>query len=809
MKIHIILILFLTTISNLTAQIPNIRVSQPSSTDPNETSIAINPLDPENLVAGANIRYYYYSTNGGYNWTQGNLTSPLGVWGDPCVVFDLNGHCYFGHLSNPSSGGYWIDRIVVQKSTNKGISWSSGVGIGYNPPSRNQDKEWMTVDWTNSPFRNYIYVAWTEFDSYGSSNPLDSTRILFSRSTNGGITFSAPVRVSDKGGDCIDSDNTVEGAVPAVGPNGEVYLAWAGPLGIVFDKSTDGGVTWGIDKVVTSIPGGWDFDVPGIYRCNGLPVTACDISNSPYRGNIYINWSDQRNGTNNTDVFIVKSTDGGNTWSQPKRVNQDNTQTHQFFTWMTIDPATGYLYIVYYDRRNYSDNRTDVYLARSTDGGETFTEFKISQTPFIPNASIFFGDYTGIAALNGKVYPIWTRMDNNQRSIWMAIFQDTLFSQSTTTFQVNEGWNLISTPISKSSMYYRDLFPSANSFAYSYNNGYQKEDTLKIGAGYWLKFLAHQNITLTGTQQNEITIQLKSGWNLIGGLNGIIPVTSIQTNPPNILISPFYEYNYGYQISNQIVKGKGYWIKSSSDGIMTLSISGLKIGNVDYSSDFNQFDILEISSDAGSSKIYLTNRVIDKSFFELPPTPPSNIFDVRFYDETNIIFVGEEKLLNIQSESLPIKIRFTKSNLTLPITIKFLNGKEFILTSIDELIITNKDELTFYLKLQEPTATKNQQKSNFILTNVYPNPFNSYTKLRLYIPFVPNQNDYIIEIKVYDILGRVVTKEMRLATSGYHEFLFNADKFKLGSGLYLCEFVVQDLKSNKVFHELRKMNYIK
>lgn len=57
--------------------------------------------------------------------------------------------------------------------------------------------------------------------------------------------------VSDQAGDCIDSDNTDEGAVPAVGPNGEVYLSWSGPQGIMFDKSTDGGVTWGKDVSVT------------------------------------------------------------------------------------------------------------------------------------------------------------------------------------------------------------------------------------------------------------------------------------------------------------------------------------------------------------------------------------------------------------------------------------------------------------------------------------------------------------------------------------------------------------------------------
>ncbi len=249
---------------------------------------------------------------------------------------------------------------------------------------------------------------------------------------------------------------------------------------------------------------------------------------------------------------------------------------------MTVDPATGYIYIVYYDRRNYTDTKTDVYVARSTDGGETFTEFKVSQSPFTPTSSIFFGDYTGIAALNGKVYPIWTRLENNQRSVWIAIIQDTIQSLPTTTFPLNEGWNLLSVPLSKTNMFYKDLFPGSNSFAYSYNNGYQKEDTLKVGFGYWLKFPVAQNVTLSGNQANEINVNLKAGWNLIGGLNGMIPTSSVQTNPPGIIASPFYEYIQGYQVANQIVKGKGYWIKSNSDGILQLSLSGLKQGNNFY-----------------------------------------------------------------------------------------------------------------------------------------------------------------------------------------------------------------------------------
>jgi len=406
--------------ADASAQHPNIRVSNPASTNPEEVTIAINPANPQNLAAGANIDYYYYSTDGGETWTQGQLSSTMGVWGDPSVTFDASGNLYFGHLSWPSSPGYWLDRIVVQKSVDGGMSWNNGVGVGENPPKQ-QDKEWLAADITGSIYHNNLYMAWTEFDVLGSSNPADSTRILFSRSTDAGAHWATPVRVSDVGGLCLDDDETVEGAVPAVGPNGEVYLAWAGHSLIYFDKSTDGGVTWGNDVVITTQPGGWDFAISGIYRCNGMPITACDISGSPYNGHVYVGWSDQRNGVGDTDVFLMKSTDGGATWGGFVRVNDDAPGSQQFFPWMCVDPLTGYVYFVFYDRRSTIGDATDVYVAQSSDGGATFTNYEVSDNSFIPDSGVFFGDYINIAALGGKVYPIWMRMDGTALSVWTAI----------------------------------------------------------------------------------------------------------------------------------------------------------------------------------------------------------------------------------------------------------------------------------------------------------------------------------------------------------------------------------------------------
>jgi len=424
------------------AQFLNVRIDDPTSNQPEEVSIAINPTNPNYISAAANINHFFRSGDGGLTWQTSFLSSSFGVWGDPSVIYDEVGNLYFAHLSNPPFPGYWIDRIVVQRSTNNGLNWNDGAGVGFLSP-RNQDKEWLGVDMHSPLYKGNIYMTWTEFDNYGSSSPNDSSRIKFSRSTDRGLSWSDAITISDRSGDCIDEDNTVEGAVPCVGPNGEVYVSWAGPLGLMFDKSTNGGTSWNIDKFVSTIPGGWDYAVPGIYRTNGLPVTACDTSQSPFRGNIYINWTDQRNGTGNTDVFLTKSTDGGNTWSSVKKVNDDNTTRHQFFTWMTIDQTTGVLYFVFYDRRNTSNNLTDVYVARSIDGGETFENFKVSESSFDPSSNIFFGDYTNIAAMNKMVYPIWMRLDTNTLTVWTAIINDSTASipveLTSFTANANEG----------------------------------------------------------------------------------------------------------------------------------------------------------------------------------------------------------------------------------------------------------------------------------------------------------------------------------------------------------------------------------
>ncbi len=396
------------------AQYQNVLISDEQY--PNEPTITMNLKNPDQLVAGANTKSFYYSIDGGLNWTRQTMTSNYRVAGDPCLVTDTSGFFYYLHLSNPTNGS-WLDRIVCQKFDTETEEWIADTYMGLNG-TKDQDKEWAVVDSAT----NTIYVTWTQFDEYGTSNPSKFSNIMFSKSTDAGLSWSDAVQINEISGNCIDSDSTTEGAVPAVGPNGEVYVAWSGPAGIVFDRSLDGGETWlENDIFIAEQPGGWDYDIPGISRCNGLPVTCCDLSYSPNRGTIYVNWTDQKNGEDDTDVWVAKSIDEGDTWSEPIRVNDDPPGKQQFFSWMTIDGANGYIYIVFYDRRNYDDRNTDVYVAHSTNGGETFENIKISETPFYPTSNVFFGDYTNITAYNDQIRPIWTRLQSGQLSMWTAI----------------------------------------------------------------------------------------------------------------------------------------------------------------------------------------------------------------------------------------------------------------------------------------------------------------------------------------------------------------------------------------------------
>lgn len=417
MRLFFTLILLLG-VSHLHAQFKNILLDPGTAENkPVDPGIAINPNNPKNLVAVSSLNNVYFSSNSGLSWKKSLIPSSFGIGGHPLLAADFKGNLYFFHLPDKHHDQ---NQIVVQESVNGGETWTDGVAIEGLGGSKDKRYPRARVD-----RKGNWYATWTQFDSYGSTYPGCQSMILLSTSSNG-KKWSKPIQVSQTPGDCSNIKNSAIGASPAVTAGGErIFIAWANQEKIFFDRSFDGGKMWlSTDLPIAEQPGGPVFNIPGLKAANGMPLLLCDnTKKGNLSGALYIVWADQRNGEQDTDIWFARSTSYGDNWTISGRVNNDGPGKHQFLPSMAIDPTTGYIYIVYYDRRAYDDLRTDVYLAYSTDAGAVFKNVKISETPFTPSDEVSFGDYISISADHGIITPIWTRMDNGQTSIWTAVIK--------------------------------------------------------------------------------------------------------------------------------------------------------------------------------------------------------------------------------------------------------------------------------------------------------------------------------------------------------------------------------------------------
>ena len=381
----------------------------PEGLQTNEPSISIDPKYPAFQVLGSNTSQFFISQNGGQSWEPKLLDPKEGFYGDPVTFISQEGHIYLTHLSK-TEGKEWpnhFDRIVFQGSTDGGKTfYSSSMGF---VEGKMQDKPWISVDENKrSVYKNRIYITWTEFDAYGSSNPKDSSRIKCAFSDDYGKSFSDPITISDVSGNAVDGDNTLEGANLTIGKRGELYCVWAGKNKIWLDISRDGGKTWGIDKGIGNQPNGWNIEhLTGIERANSMPFIQ-----SNRKGRLLVVYGHDGKGTQ--DIYSLSSRDYGVNWSPEVQVNPlENSPTDQYMPHMCKDRETGDIYVTYYTRR-FSNNNIfiDVVVVPFEKGkwGEEYRVTKRSITP--PGEDVFFGDYIGVAAERKNIRVAFTYNDD-------------------------------------------------------------------------------------------------------------------------------------------------------------------------------------------------------------------------------------------------------------------------------------------------------------------------------------------------------------------------------------------------------------
>jgi hypothetical protein len=342
---------------------PAVTVNQDTAGAPqNETSIAVDPNNPNRVVASMNdyvTRTWscfiagtpcsalgdaysgtYFSNDGGSTWCcvssdpshLGTLIPGVerltgGIYdagGDPAVAFDSHGHVFYAGLGfNRTTPP---NTVTVSKGTfnNSGLTWSAPTFINATTaPSTLNDKEWIAVDsHPGSAFQDRVYVSWTRFVFNAHTGAYVQSPIAFAYSKDGGATFSAPQLI-------VSNVLYDQGSNATVGPDGTVYVFWDGATrhatldSIWMVKSADGGVTWSkpvaVSPVVDIIP-----IANTAFRTNSFPAAAVAPD-----GTLYVTWSSLMSDATNAlcpartnsgchaAVLFSKSTDGGATWSKP------------------------------------------------------------------------------------------------------------------------------------------------------------------------------------------------------------------------------------------------------------------------------------------------------------------------------------------------------------------------------------------------------------------------------------------------------------------------------------------------------------
>jgi len=388
--------------------------------DPDNAQYILNSNNSESggSIYGAN---YIISSNAGQAWSGSKFGAGGSNSGDPATAIGRNGRHYVGYITN---------------SAGQGVAWSDN-GTTWNPvtiatitagPDNLLDKNHMMIDTRASgTYSGYLYSSWTRFQP-GHTNDTD---IEFSRSTTNGLSWSAAINISN----AIAAGSHNQGVNIQTGPNGEVYCVWAvyddwgaglyEEDAIGFAKSTNGGSSFAAaTRIHNNIKGtrSWNpvNDAGKNMRINSFPSMAVDISGGSYSGYIYVVWANMGvPGTNtgtNVSVYCMRSTNGGTSWGTPVRVNQFYAADYaSFFPWITCDPVTGRLFCIFYDDRSLGSTSTacQVWCAVSEDAGVSWIDFRVGDVSFTPApmaglAGGYFGDYLGITARDGWVYPCWT-----------------------------------------------------------------------------------------------------------------------------------------------------------------------------------------------------------------------------------------------------------------------------------------------------------------------------------------------------------------------------------------------------------------
>jgi hypothetical protein len=360
----------------------------------NECTISVDPTNLNKMAIGwrqfnsvsSNFRQggYGYSTDGGIHWTFPGVLENNVFRSDPVTNSDETGTFFYLSLLESFCENMY-------QSTNGGQSWTALQPEGQ---ADGGDKQWFTIDKTGGPGHGFQYQSSDGIDCDNSGV------VEFQRSTDGGVTWQAPIAIPNE-----PTDGTLD-----VDSNGNVFIGGEGSSPFYCVRSSNaqiGNQTPTFDQV-TAVNMGGELSGGGINPAglDGMLFLAIDRSGGPTNNNIYMLASVEPSGRSTTDVMFVRSTDDGATFSAPQKINDDpaNPSKWHWFGTFSVAP-NGRLDAVWYDTRNAANNTdSQLFYSWSTDAGVTWAPNVEVSNAFDPSQGYpnqdKIGDYITIVSDN-------------------------------------------------------------------------------------------------------------------------------------------------------------------------------------------------------------------------------------------------------------------------------------------------------------------------------------------------------------------------------------------------------------------------
>ena len=468
---------------------------------------------------------------------------------------------------------------------------------------------------------------------------------------------------------------------------------------------------------------------------------------------------------------------------------------------------------VLYTPFNYSLNTTYLIAVKYTfnNGTTTDDEAKIWINPVLsgtePTADVTQTD-AGTDALSLGMFALRQGSTSSAPSLILGglrIADNWIPGSAPTTFplsvSVNNGWNMVSTPglhptNQNVTTWWSGKDPAAGVFRFS--GGYLPVTTTTPGQGYWMKHLG-ANTYNTGDEWPVGGIQIvpnapiagATGWNLIGGYELSVLTANITTTPGGLRTGQVFGYSGGYTPATNLVPGYAYWIKLTAPGSINIPTSlakGLAKTTEVNTSDWGKIIITDNSGI--SYTLYTVKGEVNLNDYELPPAPPTGMFDVRYgsgrYAEE---LSAVNQSIELNSLEYPVKVRVENADIRLQDGTG--NGLNERLKSGEEVTISNS-------AINKLMVSGDVIPATYSLDQNYPNPFNPSTKIEFSIPEDVNN----VTLTIYNALGQRVAELVNSKMeAGKYSYVWNASD--VSTGLYIYE-----LRTDK-FVSVKKMMLLK